>query len=114
MRQALKFRFCTSKKILFHARETSRTHSWKARFWQVVGYLITNGLESSTPLLQRPDPTMKISFVTVSSILILSAVVGIASAKEGLSDFHTKPIQARFDENTVVWTTHAQARQMGM
>jgi leucyl aminopeptidase len=53
---------------------------------------------------------MKISIFAVSCIIL--AVIGIVAAKEGLSDFHTKPIQARFDENTVVWTTHAQARQI--
>jgi len=55
---------------------------------------------------------MKFSATIIACVIV--STIGIIAAKEGLSDFFTKPIQARFDENTVVWTTHAQARQMGM
>jgi len=42
-------------------------------------------------------------------------VVGIAQASIEMDDeFYTKPIRAKFDDNTIITTTHAEARQIGI
>lgn len=48
------------------------------------------------------------------SAIALCVVIGIVQASIGLGDdFYTKPIRAKFDEDTVITTTHAEAREIG-
>ena len=52
------------------------------------------------------------NILVVSIILV---VVGIVQASIQLDDeFYTKPIRAKFDENIIITTTHAEARQIGI
>ncbi len=46
--------------------------------------------------------------------IAICVVVGIAQASIEMSDeYYTQPIRAKFDDNTIITTTHAEARQMG-
>eukprot|EP00029_Vermamoeba_vermiformis_P001811 TRINITY_DN12029_c0_g1_i1.p1 TRINITY_DN12029_c0_g1~~TRINITY_DN12029_c0_g1_i1.p1 ORF type:complete len:374 (-),score=74.17 TRINITY_DN12029_c0_g1_i1:47-1168(-) len=44
-------------------------------------------------------------------ILLLGALVGFSLAVQKGDEFFTERIRAKFDDNTVIWTTNAEARQ---
>ncbi len=46
-------------------------------------------------------------------ILLLGALVGFSLAVQKGDEFFTERIRAKFDDNTVIWTTNAEARQRG-
>lgn len=49
-----------------------------------------------------------------TSIFLVAVLVTLAVAVQKGDEFFTKPIRAKFDDDNVVWTTHANARQKGM
>ncbi len=51
---------------------------------------------------------MKVAF-----ILLLGALISLTFAVQKGDEFFTQRIRAKFDDNTVIWTTNAEARQKG-
>jgi hypothetical protein len=46
-------------------------------------------------------------------LLSIGVLVSVTLAVQKGDEFFTQPIRAKFDDNTIVWTTHAKARQQG-
>jgi leucyl aminopeptidase len=47
-------------------------------------------------------------------LLSIGVLVSVTLAVQKGDEFFTQPIRAKFDDNTIVWTTHAKARQQAL
>ena len=50
----------------------------------------------------------------VSILIFVCALVYFVQAVQKGDEYFTQRIRAKFDDNTIIWTTNAEARQRGM